>query len=62
MATHPVRSMIWALRRPSGGLGGQVNGVEIDWEPGDQPIQMDERLRHWWNAIERHMKVASKGA
>lgn len=56
MATHPNVSMIEAYRRPSGGLGGEYNGVELDWEPGEPPVPFDARLLPIWRAIERHMQ------
>ncbi len=55
MPTKPRVSQLNAYRRPSGGLGGVLNGVELDWEPGDPRIAYDARLRPYWTAIQRHM-------
>lgn len=54
MTTHPTTSKIEHLRRPSGGLGGPVGPVEIDWEPGDPRIEFHPALQQLWNALQRH--------
>lgn len=55
MSTHRNASIINDWRRPSGGLCTMVDGLEIDWEPGDPPIEYDPRLERYWIAIKRHM-------
>lgn len=54
MATHAQFSKIESLRRPSGGLGGEYNGVELDWEPGDY-LEYDPRLQPIWLALKMHV-------